>query len=380
MLDNIDISQSTRKKTREGYLQGIATVTCVGVQQYSGAKLLDNDGIPDGMPIDRNQIYNVYRPESVVFDNATIESLQMKPITNNHPPKMLDTTDTSIYQVGMTGEKVQRQGYCLAVPYTITGADAIRDLEAGKCQVSLGYAMDSPIVAEIGVFDGVSYSLRWTSPMIINHLAIVDTGTCNNDARILDNSSVNKVKKTGGLMNIFNKNNKGAESMDGLDMDSIVSKVVEQIQPQIQELIGSDDFVSKLAEAVATKISTGDDANTADMTSDDTTVQDDDPVDQSPVADVASSMDALDTRLSIIENAKLINPNIKYNGKSNKDIMIEALGINASNKSEDYIMGMMDSVVEKRKVASKDISGMTDGASSYQEDARCFTAMSLSKN
>ena len=72
------------KKTTEGYLEGRAIVSNVGVFTYV---------LPDGT------IQRELRPPEEVFAEESINSLKLKPITNDHPAEKVTTENIKKYHI-----------------------------------------------------------------------------------------------------------------------------------------------------------------------------------------------------------------------------------------------------------------------------------------
>ena len=99
-------------KTKEGYLTGTAIIAREGILTYNEGgrvvrKLITRDELS--------------KPES-------INSLKMKPITNDHPPVMLDASNAKQYQAGSHGDNIRVDDGLLLSPVTITDKKAVFDV------------------------------------------------------------------------------------------------------------------------------------------------------------------------------------------------------------------------------------------------------------
>ncbi len=174
-------------KTPEGFYQGRAVVTNVGVFPYR-----QKDG----------SIRWELRPPEEVFKDSHMVSLRGKPVTNEHPSEFVTSKNASEYAVGSVGDSVSRDDYHLVAFLTILDEEAVADLEKGKRGLSCGYGAiikteavtyensydnDGERVAKTypcpGVWNGVYYDAIQTE-MEINHVAIVDRGRAGDAARI----------------------------------------------------------------------------------------------------------------------------------------------------------------------------------------------------
>ena len=174
------------KKTPEGFLQGRAVLTNVGVFPYRQ---------PDG------SVRWELRPPEEVFKDSTMESLRGKPITNEHPTELVTPETYRDVAVGSIGDTISRDEYNLVGFLTINDAEAIAAIEKGKRGLSCGYTVkvitDEKSYDTIdwdgkpakktypcpGVWNGVPYDAIQTD-MENNHLSVVDRGRAGDAARI----------------------------------------------------------------------------------------------------------------------------------------------------------------------------------------------------
>lgn len=164
---------STRRKTADGYLVAEARAARTGIQLYAGSEV----GRPDlGM-------VRVMRPESEVFDRASIATYGTAPITVGHPPGGVTADTWKRFAVGHVGEGVVRDGEYVALPLILKDADAIRQLEAGTRELSVGYNCSlswTPGSANGESWDAVQQGIR------VNHVALVPKGRAGAECRIAD--------------------------------------------------------------------------------------------------------------------------------------------------------------------------------------------------
>jgi hypothetical protein len=175
MAFRIDLASTLRpaKKTPAGHLRVDAHLTRTGVFLYRN---------PDGS--ERHE----YRPASEVHDPVSLASFELIPVTNDHPPVMVNAENAREYTVGATSEGVKADGDHVAARLVIMDAKAVADVEGGKVQISNGYSCDldeTPGVAPDGThYDAVQRNIRG------NHVAIVDVGRAGPTARIRMDAAV----------------------------------------------------------------------------------------------------------------------------------------------------------------------------------------------
>lgn len=162
------------RRREDGSLLADVRIARTGVQTYLGAEV----GKPD-VPIVR-----VYRPGSEVFSRDTVSSAAHRPVTNDHPPTMVDSTNWKQFAVGQTADEVAGEGIFLRVPLMVSDGAAIRDIEAGKREVSAGYTCDLDWTAGMTsageAYDAIQKNIR------LNHVAIVARGRAGSQVRIGD--------------------------------------------------------------------------------------------------------------------------------------------------------------------------------------------------
>ena len=164
MQDSLQIDDAgphAPRRTSDGFLTANVRVARTGVQNYRGVEL----GRPD---LDR---IRVYRPPESVFDHASLRTYAHRPVTNNHPPVPVNADNWKQFAVGQVGDEVIVDGQFVRVPMVLMDSDTIKEFEAGKKQLSLGYVTDlefkSGRTADGEEYDAVQRSIR------ANHLAVV---------------------------------------------------------------------------------------------------------------------------------------------------------------------------------------------------------------
>jgi len=186
------------KKTDEGFLTGRAIVTSVGVFTY-----LNADGT----------VTRELRLPEEVFAGESLDSMKMKPLANDHPQEKITADNAKIYQVGNLGNNPSNyvdswadmtgrsspysDGFHVAIDLTVTDAETIADVEAGKTALSMGYTCDfEPAPAGAvwcGIaYDGIQRNIRY------NHCAIVDRARAGDAARIrMDSADAVQIYQSG---------------------------------------------------------------------------------------------------------------------------------------------------------------------------------------
>lgn len=135
-----------------------------------------------------------YRPAEEVFKKESLDSFKMMPVTNTHPEKLLDSTNTKEHQVGTVGENLRIDGDYVAAPMMLTDAEAIRAALCGRQELSCGYSCE--LIAKTGEYNGEKYDAIQTN-IRGNHVALVDEARAGAGAsmRLDANSAVMVVSK-----------------------------------------------------------------------------------------------------------------------------------------------------------------------------------------
>lgn len=171
------------RRTQDGYL--VADVRCArtGVQEYRGSEL----GRPD------LAVVRLYRSPEEVFSDDSMGSYAHRPVTNDHPGEMVAADNWKRVSVGQTGGEVQQDGKFIRIPLVLMDAAAIRDYEAGKCEISMGYTAEiefgDGVTPEGEKYDAVQKGIR------MNHLALVDKARGGPELRIGDQAVLNDAAK-----------------------------------------------------------------------------------------------------------------------------------------------------------------------------------------
>lgn len=203
---NSDVMYQKMVDTPEGYLKGAAVITNIGVFEYKNA---------DG------SVRRELRLPEEVFNDESLESLKMKPISNSHPAEMIiDSENIKDHQVGQLGENITIDGIHISIPMVITDKSTIQDIKNnGKRALSAGYS--AFIEDKSGTYLGIPYDVIQRK-IRYNHAAIVNRGRAGDAAVLkLDSADENKTayrligdktNKEGNMPDNFKK-----VSIDGVD-------------------------------------------------------------------------------------------------------------------------------------------------------------------
>lgn len=329
------------RETEDGYLVAVAPVARTGIQLYAGYEVdPDNKhGLRDRATV------RVYRSPSEVFKKDTLHSFAFRPVTNDHPPKMVDSKSWKQYSVGQTGGEVDASdGKFVRVPLVLMDEATIQDYRDGKRQLSMGYttALDfNPGTTP----DGEEYDVSQTD-MRMNHLAVVRRARGGDQLRIGDNQGDRPMTdKTQTVV------------VDGISIETTTqgAQVINRLQKQL----------SDAADAIERKISAKD-AEIAELNKQLATKDAEIDAAKKAVPDQAAMDAAVEARAQLVNDAKTIVPDLEVKGLSDADVrkavVAKALGDAAvAGKPQSYIDARFDILVE-------------DGAKSDKFDAALSSA------
>lgn len=152
------------RRTPEGYLEVNARTARTGIQLYNPSEI----GLIGDAPV------RVYRDEAEVFAKGSLDTFAGIPITIGHPKEMVTSENHDALSVGHTGKDVLRDGEHLRIGLKIMDAKAVRAVDGGLRDLSVGYTC--LIDATPGTTpQGEAYDARQMN-IVANHVAIVPRG------------------------------------------------------------------------------------------------------------------------------------------------------------------------------------------------------------
>lgn len=320
LTDRVSVGKTRR--TADGYLVADAKVARTGIQEYAGSELGRDD----------MKVVRVYRPEAEVFHADTMRSFAHRPMTNDHPAKMVTADTWRAVAVGLTGEDVVRDGDFVRVPLVLMDASAIKAFESGKRELSMGYTAE--IVFEGGVTpDGQQYDAIQTQ-IRNNHLALVDRARGGDQLRIGDDIH-NQKEIPMNLKTIL---------VDGLSVETTDAgaQAIAKLQAQVQD---GQTALATAQAAHATALATKD----AEIAKRDATIDD---LKGKELTD-AQLDERVNARADLIADANLVAKG-DYAGLSDSDIRKKAVATKlgdaaVKDKADAYVQARFDIAVEDAK-------------------------------
>lgn len=164
-IDRGTLKPPVRRADGSMVVEGVLTRS--GVFEYAN---------PDGT------LRREYRPPSEVFNDESIKTFALTPVTNDHPGELVTAENVRDHIVGVVGNDVRADGQNLVAQLAIFDARAVADIEAGKQELSCGYEVDLEETPGITP-DGERYDAIQRK-ILGNHVAIVEKGRAGPIARI----------------------------------------------------------------------------------------------------------------------------------------------------------------------------------------------------
>ena len=126
-------------------------------------------------------LVNELKPPEEIFSETTMESLKGVPITDRHPPMMVNSENWLDFTKGTTHLDVRQEDNKLVVSETLFDDNLIAYVKSGKkAQVSIGFRAE--IDESPGEFEGEEYD-RVQRNIRINHVAHVKEGRAGEEIR-----------------------------------------------------------------------------------------------------------------------------------------------------------------------------------------------------
>lgn len=334
--------------TNDGYL--IADVRCArtGCQLYHASDL----GLAE------NRLVAVYRPESVVFDKASLATFAGKPVTLGHPPEQVTADNWRSYAVGDVGEEIARDGEFVRVPMKLMDAAAIKMVQDGTREISMGYTTNIEIKDGVAP-DGTPYQAVQTGPIRINHLAIVKKARGGADLRIGDSADA----RWGASPIIHDRE-------DVTMADAVKTRIVLIDGLSVETTDAGAQALEKLTKTIADKENALTDAAKAHAAA----IAAKDECIGKLKADLKAAQDAakidvdklVADRSDLVEQVKAIDAKIDAAGKTDADLRKAAVASRLGDEmvkdaSEAEVLGMFKAIAKDAKPADPVRKAMQDG-------------------
>ena len=307
-------------------------------------------GLADRNPMDR---IGVYRPAEEVFAADSLASYADADVTIEHPGDMVDAQTYKRHSVGHVTDPATRDGEYVEASLIIKDADAIKEVESGKVELSAGYLAE--YVPESGTTDsGEKYEFVQRN-IRINHVALVSRARAGNAARLYDE------KPQEAAMSV-------TVTLDGASIEVADKSTATLIEDRFNSLLKRvGDAESQASQAVAAK-----DAAEAKA---------DKLAEDKAALEAKTSDEAIAERVKAVHDAqtaaaKLAGSEFSCDSLDTMEIKRAALAvvrpsIDWAQKPEQYVAAAFDMSVEQHMSEEEDESKRKKGA---KDSAAAFGA------
>jgi hypothetical protein len=311
------------KEDTEGYLTVTAAITRPGVFPYRRG--------------DGTIHYEAKLPDDI-FDQRVLDSAKSKPVTDEHPNEPVTTGNIRTYVRGMTHTDSRVEDKMVKVTMTVFDPDLIRQIkEEDKRELSIGF--DTEVVAEPGVYQGMSYDYRQTN-IAINHVAVVKAGRAGPEVAIRGDSEAFMLDADDPAIKAENEK-KGGPNMAKIRIDNAEYEVPSEVK-SAHESLTAQLAAEKTLSASAQKLEGEKAALEAQLAAKNQELE--------AAKEGALTGDKLDAaiekRVALVETAKkVLGDSFDYKGKSDLDVKIEVAkkfsgdSVDFTGKSEDFVEG-----------------------------------------
>lgn len=225
---------SQRVYTDEGFLRVPGYASRTGIQTYLASEL--------GLPGDPNRLVGVYRPPEEVFAEDSLNTFLGIDITDDHPSTLVNKDNYRNLTVGVVTSKGRQENDHVVVDLLIKDKDAIRKVESGKGELSVGYTAMYDSVEGNPDYEFVQRAIR------CNHLAICQRGRAGT-ARIFDN-------ETGGFKMPVNITLDSGRVIDVADAANaqLVADAFDRHEKRVKDAEAARDTAQALYDAAQEQV------------------------------------------------------------------------------------------------------------------------------
>lgn len=350
-----------------------------------GAIVLDNGMMKIPATLSRAGVFTYMSPDGSVrkelrtpeevFDAESMASFELTPFVNEHPYKeggAVTVENARRLTVGTVGS-IHRNGMCLDGTVMISDGDTIKDVQAGKTQLSCGYFNKREQRAGIYTDEnGIQHPYTHVQSKIRgNHVALVQVGRAGPEARLRLDSEDASVLVTDETIQTPKE-----QKMKTLTLDSLQAEMPEASALIVTKVIGDRD--AKIVAQDATI-----QAQTASLAQLKTASDKLQATLDSKAADLAAATDpskfqaAVAARVAMESGArKVLGETADLSKMNARQIKVAIVGklkpsLTCDGKSDDYVDGLYDdamSIANTGNVASQVVAAqIASGAAKIVE-------------
>lgn len=353
--------------TDEGYIRANAVVTRTGIFLYSN---------PDG------SIRRELRHPEDVWNEDSIASMELIPVTNNHPEeKLVDSNNFKKLAIGYTGETIKKDGDYILANVVITDSDGVNWVKnQGRKELSLGYTVD--LHPENGSYNGEPYDFRQKN-IRYNHLAIVNQARAGGDARIaLDSINTVEILKEESEMS----KRKIKIDEEELMVEPKTADYVDRLKDDLKNLEDEKRRVEEEIRMIKDKLERTEAERDSYKERLDNPKEKDGATLEEAKMDSASFSRAVNDRVKILRFAEQnLDKSKRTTLDSMSDLEIKKAVIsknrstvNLDGKSSAYIDAMFDTILDEKESSRVNIDNV-DFSTNHKFDGESMTAKARQK-
>ena len=315
-----------------------------------------------------------YRPAEEVFADDSLASLARIPFTNEHPFDGVTTSNAKQTAVGFVSDDIEVENEEIVKgSATVFDKETILEIQAGaKREISAGYTTNLEMTA--GVFNGQAYDAIQRN-IRYNHVALVERGRAGRKVRvmmdkegnqILESAENDQLTKTEDEMAVIKLNGKSHTVSSGLaeDINALLAKLKDAKKKGDSAEEGEERTDGEVANAILSAIAADASKKLDAVETLNTKVADqakelealqgklDAKSDELKNATDAKKFDAaVQARIELLDKARTVVKDGKFEGKADIDVMKEVLvavnkDVDLEGKSVDYIAAKFDTTIE----------------------------------
>lgn len=334
--------------TRDGYAVAEVRAARTGIQQYAGSEV----GRPD------LAVVNVYRPPESVFSADSMASYGFKPVTINHPAEGVTADSWKSLAVGVVGGDVVRDGGYVKVPLALMDAAAIKAVQDGTREISMGYvcdlAFEDGVTPEGEAYQAVQRDIR------INHLALVPKGRAGPHCRVGDKGAPETGRDPAPINHGDRHMTLKTITVDGLPVETTDAGIAAI--DKLRGLLSASDAALAAEKTRSTETVVAKDAELAKKDAEIDALK-------AKVIDGAALDALVAERASVVSKAKALDATVVTDGKTNAEIKRAVLGDAAKDKSDAYVDAAFDLKTADIKTPDPLRSTIADGRHNGGTDA-----------
>jgi hypothetical protein len=338
-----------------GFLKINGVLARTGVQDYMGFELPFIDGL------DPMKTYGVYRSKDEVLRKESLKSYINAPITDDHPKEFVTIDNISDLGKGSVSDVSthEKEGVdYVSSDIIITDKKTIDKILNGKIELSAGYS--ATYDNEKGEFQGKPYDFV-QKDIKINHVALVERGRCGKTCKVGD--SYYDI--------IENVNLNEREKMHKLKIGNVEVEVCDTVAGAYNSLENQVSSLTKEKKTLDEEMKQKEKDTEKEMGSKDTEIEMlkkeiEDLKEKAKKTDDSSIMNIVNDRVKLLTSVSSLVGDEDLSSLSNAEIKKKVISkvqpsVSLEGRSEDYIGGKFDTLMEKMNQKTNDNKTFGDG-------------------